>query len=89
MKSEFSESARTIWDLIWYPREEDVIGFRVFQMISIPIIMVLTIVLNIFVKSSTWIFLMLAWLLITILLWSVASIRFKIINPPKKEQKGL
>ena len=50
-------------------------------MISIPAIMVLSIVVNIFIKSATWNYLMLAWLLLAILLWAVASIRFKKISP--------
>ena len=78
---ESQKNARNIWKRIWYPNQEDVIGFRVFQMISIPAIMVLSIVVNIFIKSATWNYLMLAWLLLAILLWAVASIRFKKISP--------
>ena len=50
-------------------------------MISIPVIMVLSIVVNIFIRSARWNFIMLAWLLVAVLLWAVASIRFKKINP--------
>lgn len=78
---ESQKNERNIWKRIWYPNQEDVIGFRGFQMISIPAIMVLSIVVNIFIKSATWNYLMLAWLLLAILLWAVASIRFKKINP--------
>ena len=83
MPDEFEnpKKARNIWKRIWYPNQEDVIGFRVFQMISIPAIMVLSIVVSIFIKSVTWNYLMLAWLLLAILLWAVASIRFKKISP--------
>ncbi len=78
---ESQKNERNIWKRIWYPNQEDVIGFRGFQMISIPAIMVLSIVVNIFIKSATWNYSMLAWLLLAILLWAVASIRFKKINP--------
>jgi len=83
MPDEFEspKNARNIWKRIWYPNQEDVIGFRVFQMISIPAIMVLSIAVSIFIKSVTWNYLMLAWLLLAMLLWAVASIRFKKISP--------
>jgi hypothetical protein len=85
MNLETENNGRNIWKRIWYPKQEDVIGFRVFQMISIPVIMVLSIVVNIYTRSATWNFLMMAWLLVAILLWVVASIRFKKINPIKDE----
>ena len=85
MNLESENNARNIWKRIWYPTQEDVIGFRVFQMISIPVIMVLSIVVNIYIRNATWNFLMIAWLLVAILLWAVASIRFKKINPIKDE----
>ena len=85
MNLEAENNGRNIWKRIWYPKQEDVIGFRVFQMISIPVIMVLSIVVNIYTRSATWNFLMMAWLLVAILLWAVASIRFKKINPIKDE----
>jgi hypothetical protein len=85
MKLETENNGRNIWKHIWYPKQKDVIGFRVFQMISIPVIMVLSIVVNIYTRNATWNFLMMAWLLVAILLWVVASIRFKKINAIKNE----
>ena len=88
MKPEITTSKKGIWNRIWYPSEGDVVGFRVFQMISIPAGMVLALVPAIFITSRVWTFLMLAWVFISIFLWAVASIRFRIINPLKR-QKGL
>ena len=84
MKLGNSTRKRNIWDRIWYPKEEDVIGFRVLQMISLPIIMLLNIVLAIFTKNSKWVFLMLSWFILSLLLWIFASVRFRMIKPPKK-----
>ena len=86
MKSEFTTAKKAFWNRVWYPREEDVVGFRVFQMISIPVGMAFALVLAIFIKSRIWTFLMFAWLFISILLWVVASVRFKIINPATKRK---
>lgn len=76
--------SRTFWGRIWYPTEEDVIGFRVFQMISIPLIMVITVVINIFIRSATFTYLMMAWLILSVIMWVVASIRFKQLNTQNK-----
>jgi hypothetical protein len=77
---------KAIWDRIWYPDEKDFIRFKVFQMISIPLIMVFILIVNIFLESRIWTFLMLAWLLVAVALGAVASIRFKMINPPKGQK---
>ena len=85
MEPESTTTKKAVWNRIWYPSGEDVIGFRVFQMISILVSMVLTLVLAIFVKSRVWTLLMFAWLFISIILWAIASIRFRIINPAKRQ----
>lgn len=85
MNLKTENNGRNIWKRIWYPDQEDVIGFRVFQMISIPASMVLSIVVNIFIRSSTLNFFIITWLLVGILMWAVASIRFKKINAIKDE----
>jgi hypothetical protein len=83
MKPEIKMNKRTIWDHIWYPNEEDFIGFKVFQMISIPVIMVLSLVVNIFLKSAIWNSLMFFWVIVVVALGLITSLRYKIINPTK------
>ena len=83
MATEIKIKKRTIWDRIWYPKEEDFIGFKVFQMISIPLLVVLYIAVNIFLDSPIWTFLMIFWLIAVVALGLIASFRYKIINPTK------
>jgi hypothetical protein len=87
MKPDTPKIKRTLWDRIWHPNEEDFISFKVFQMVSIPLLMVLALAVNIFLKSSIWTFLLFFCLLVIVVLGLVPSIRFKIISPTK-DKKG-
>jgi uncharacterized membrane protein len=80
MTSPSEITKRNILNRLWNPKQEDVIAFRVFQMVSIPIIMVLSIVAGIFSGSAIWFFIAMGWLVMAIILYLVSSIRFKINN---------
>ena len=81
MNPQTPKNKRTLWNRMWNPTEEDFISFRVFQMVSIPVSMVLALVFNMFLKNSKWIvFLSLGLLVVIVVLGLVPSIRFKIIE---------
>ena len=88
MEPEVKINKRTIWDRIWYPNEEDFISFKVFQMISIPLLMVLSIAVNIFFESPIWTFLMAFWLIVAVALGLIASFRYKIIESTKEKNSS-
>ena len=81
MTSHSEMTKRNIFNRLWNPTQEDVIAFRVFQMVSTPITMVLSIVAGIFSGSAIWFFVAMGWLVIAIILYVVSSIRFRIKNP--------
>ncbi len=75
---------RKILDHLWYPTEEDIVGFKVFQMVTIPLSLLLIIVLYIFTKSGGWSILMWFWLFVAVILKIIASLRFRTLNSLKK-----
>ncbi len=84
LKSNISKSEqRSIFDHIWYPLEKDVLAFKVFLYISIPLSMLLPLILNIFFKNSAWSLVGLGWLLLAILLRIVVALRFSTSNKKK------
>ena len=88
MAPEVKIKKRTIRDRIWHPKEEDFISFKVFQMISIPLIMVLSIAMSIFWESPIWTLLMIIWLFVALGLGLIASFRYKIINSTKDKNSS-
>ena len=88
MTPEVKIKKRTIWDRIWYPNEEDFISFKVLQMISIPLLMVLSIAVNIFLESPIWTFLMIFCLIVVVTLGLIASFRYKIIDSTKDKNSS-
>jgi len=88
MNPETQKNKRTIWDRIWNPTEENFISFKVFQMVSLPLIMILAVTVGIFLKSSIWTFLLLFCLLVVVVLGLIPSIRFKIISPAKEKKSS-
>ena len=75
---------RKIWDHIWYPTEEDILGFKVFRMITIPLSMLFLIIINIFSKSGIWSLLMFIWLVSAITLRIIATTRCNKLNKVKQ-----
>jgi hypothetical protein len=88
MSVEPNNSKRTIWNCIWYPTEDVFIRFKVFQMVSIPALLIITVVLSIATKSSFWAYLSLPILVVVVLLSLVATLRFRIISPTKDRENS-
>jgi hypothetical protein len=88
MDTEDKKGKRTIRERIWYPKEEDFISFKVFQMISAPVIMIVSVVLGIITKSWIWYYFILSWIVVSGALGIIASIRFKIIRPANKQRNS-
>jgi hypothetical protein len=88
MDAEDKRSKRTIWERIWYPKEEDFISFKVFQMISAPVIMIVAVVLSIFTNNYMWYYLLLSWIIVSVALGIIASIRFRIIRPTNNQKNS-
>jgi hypothetical protein len=88
MSVEPNKSKRTIWNCIWYPTEVDFIRFKVFQMVAIPALLIITVVLSIATKSSFWTYITLPILAVVVLLSLVATFRFKIISPTRDRENS-
>ena len=87
METELNIKNRTLWNRIWFPNEEDYIALKVFQMISIPLTMILIVVVSIFLRSSTLIYILYSWFIIAFALGLIVTLRHKKIIP-KKDKKG-
>ena len=86
MNPETQKTKRALCYRLWNPNEEDFISFKVFQMVSLPLLMVLGVIVSIFLKSPIWTFLLIFCLSVVAVLGLVPSIRFKIINPTKDKK---
>jgi hypothetical protein len=78
------KNSKRVWEHVWYLTEEDLLGFKVFQIITIPLSLLLIMVLYIFTKSGAWSILMWFWLFVSIGLRIVSSLRFSALNKLNK-----
>ena len=88
MKADTSNKKRPFSDRIWYPSEEDYIAFKVFQMISIPLIMILGVLVTVFLENLIWTFFIFLWFFIAFGLGLITSARYNAISSTKKEKNS-
>ncbi|MDJ0817783.1 MAG: hypothetical protein QNJ58_16355 [Desulfobacterales bacterium] len=86
MKDDTSNKKRPFSDRIWYPSEEDYIAFKVFQMISIPLIMILGVLVTVFLENLIWSFFIFLWFFVALGLGLITSARYNAINSTNKKR---
>lgn len=74
---------------VWHPTEEDLNHLRILFMVSIPAGMIFPLLFNIIIPSQIWYIVAFLWLLFTIALRVISSIRYSVITTKDfKSKKG-